>query len=88
MKAVAANSDPAANGRTGPSVRLVAMMAGVMVVTVVAFAALLLGLVHGMAWQECALLVAGAALLAGGISYTIQRFRNSSIEGSTKGGEI
>jgi 1,4-dihydroxy-2-naphthoate octaprenyltransferase len=93
-KGVAANAgavmaEPAGKTlETRTASNLPVMIASVMIVTVAASVALMLGLLHGIGWQECALLIIGAALLAGGITYTIHRFRRSSVEGSTKGGEV
>jgi hypothetical protein len=46
----------------------------VIVVTVAALAALMFGLFHGIGWQERLVIVVGAAAIAGGATYTFQRF--------------
>ncbi len=52
----------------------VKMIVSVMITTIAGFAALMFGLFHGLGWQECLAIIVGATLLAGGITYTIQRF--------------
>lgn len=74
--------------KTGAATDVPAMIASVVTITIAAFAALMFGLFHELGWQECALIVIGAALLAGGITYTFQRFRSSREEGSRKGGTV
>ncbi len=49
------------------------MIVGAMIATIAGFAALMFGLFHGLGWQECLAIIVGATLLAGGITYTIQR---------------
>jgi NhaP-type Na+/H+ or K+/H+ antiporter len=52
----------------------VRMIVGAMIATIAGFAVLMYGLFHGLGWQECLAIIVGATLLAGGITYTIQRF--------------
>ncbi len=68
--------DPVASGSAPDrkSEWAVHMIASVTIVTVAAFAAIMFGLFHGLGWQECAAIIVGAVVLAGGIAYTIQKF--------------
>lgn len=63
---------PAADKK--PERALLSMVASVMIITAAGFAALMFGLFHGLGWQECAAIIAGATILAGGITYTIHSF--------------
>jgi hypothetical protein len=61
----------------------------VIVVTVAALAALMFGLFHGIGWQERLVMVVGAAAIAGGATYTFQRFLKGPGKSSTgEDGEV
>lgn len=72
VKSSPASSGSAPDKKTECGLR--SMVASVMIITAAGFAALMFGLFHGLGWQECAAIVVGTTVLAGGIAYTIQKF--------------
>ena len=59
------------------------------VVMIAALAAFMFGLFHGIGWQERLVMVVGAAAIAGGVTYTFQRFLKGPGKSGTGGdGEV
>ncbi len=84
---------PSSRAASGPetenSKNLRSIIGTVMVVTVAALAALMFGLFHEIGWQERLVVVVGAAAIAGGVTYTFQRFLNGpGKSGTGEDGEV
>jgi 1,4-dihydroxy-2-naphthoate octaprenyltransferase len=59
------------------------------IATIAALAALMFGLFHGVGWQERLVMMIGAAAIAGGATYTFQRFLKGPRKSSTgEDGEV